>query len=43
MRILTVLFALGILATVVLIVPTTGRRMLIKAQSISPTMPAMRG
>jgi len=43
MRILTVLFALGILGAVILIVPVTNHGMLINAQSISPTMPAMRG
>lgn len=43
MRILTVLFALGILGAVVVFLPMGGQDMLINAQTISPTMPAMRG
>ena len=43
MRILTVAFALAILAAVVFILPMTGRDTLIAAQSVSPTMPAMLG
>ena len=43
MRILTVAFAVALLGAVVLILPTTGRDTLIAAQSVSPTMPALRG
>ena len=43
MRILNVLFAVGLLAAVVFIASTSGPDMLINAQSISPSMPAMLG
>ncbi|ADL01132.1 hypothetical protein [Brevundimonas subvibrioides] len=43
MRILTVLFALGLLGAVVIVLPMVGHDTLINAQSISPTMPALRG
>ena len=43
MRVLNVLFALGVLGGVILLVSLSGRGTLINAQSISPTMPAMLG
>lgn len=43
MRIVNVLFALGVLAAVILVVSTSGQGMLINAQSISPSMPAVLG
>lgn len=43
MRILTVAFAVALLAAVILILPTTGRDSLIAAQSVSPAMPAILG
>ena len=43
MRVLNVLFALGVLGGVILLVSLSGHGTLINAQSISPTMPAMLG
>ena len=43
MRVLNVLFALGVLGGVILLVSLSGHGTLSNAQSISPTMPAMLG
>ena len=43
MRYFNVAFALAVLAVLVLALPLTRHDMLIAAQSVSPTMPAMLG
>lgn len=43
MRLLNVLFSIGLLAAVVFVASMSGHGTLINAQTISPSMPAIRG